>query len=171
MKDDARTHVTYRSLHSSRSNEGRPLLRRGTFARGVVLVDILVASVVMGVALAVLVGMAGRALSSQLQGERLGIAAMLADEQLNLILIKGPDNYGSRVELEGPCDAPFADYRYKVAFKGQAAGGEAYEVTATILWKESGRDKSISVDTLISPRIADEPDPDRKPPQRVERDL
>jgi hypothetical protein len=136
---------------------------------GVVLVDILVAAVVMGVALAVLVGMAGRALMSQLQGERLAIAAMLADEQLNLVMMRGPDNYGSRFAVEGACEAPFTEFRYKVQFLGQASGGEPHEVSATILWMESGREKSVVVETLMSPRIGDEPDPDRKPPERVER--
>jgi Tfp pilus assembly protein PilV len=135
----------------------------------VVLVDILVAAVVMGVALAVLVGMAGRAMSSQLQGERLGIAAMLADEQLNLVLVRGPDNYASRFPLEGACDEPFKEYRYRLAFTGQAGGGDPYDVSATIVWNESGREKSVVVETSMSPRIAEEPDPDRKPPKRVER--
>lgn len=134
------------------------------------LVDVLVAAVVMGVALAVLVGMAGRAMSSQLQGERLSIAAMLADEQLNLVLMRGPDNYGSRFDLEGRCEQPFQEYGYKVEFKGEAAGGDAYQVAATISWFESGNEKSVSIETLMSPRIGDEPDPDRKPPKRVERD-
>lgn len=133
------------------------------------LVDILVAAVIMGVALAVLVGMAGRAMSSQLQGEKLEIAAMLADEQLNLVLMRGPDNYGSRFPLEGACDEPFKEFRYRLEFTGQAAGGDPYDVSATILWNESGREKSVVVDTSISPRIAAEPDPDRKPPQKVER--
>ena len=80
-------------------------------ARGVVLVDLLVAAVLMGVALAVLVGMAGRALSSQSTGERLATAAMLADEQLNLVLARGPDQYASRYEVEGACEAPFESFR------------------------------------------------------------
>ncbi len=145
-----------------------PMARRECRA-GVILVDILVAAVVMGVALAVLVGMAGRAMSSQLQGEKLATAAMLADEQLNLIMMRGPDNYGGRFGLEGTCDEPFKDYRYKIEFTGQASGGDPYEVSATILWNESGREKSVVVETMMSPRIATEPDPDRKPPKKVER--
>lgn len=141
------------------------------FRAGVVLLDILVAAVVMGVALAVLVGMAGRAMSSQLQGERLGIAAMLADEYLNLVLMRGPDNYGSRFDVDGKCDAPFEAYEYLIEFKGEAGGGDPYEVTATIVWHEGDREKSIAVETMVSPRIADDPDPDRKPPERVERQL
>jgi len=144
--------------------------RRVVARAGVILVDILVAAVVMGVALAVMVGMAGSAMSSQMQGERLAIAAMLADEQLNLVLMRGPDNYGSRFALEGACDAPFTEYRYKVEFRGQAAGGDPHDVAATILWFESGREKSVMVETLMSPRIGEEPDPERKPPETVERD-
>ena len=35
----------------------------------------------------------GRALSSQAVGERLSTAATLADEQLHLVLARGPDDY------------------------------------------------------------------------------
>ncbi len=137
--------------------------------RGVVLVDLLVAAVLMGVALAVLVGMAGRALSSQSKGERLATAAMLADEQLNLVLSRGPDQYASRFDVEGACDAPFEAFRYRVDVGGGGASGEPYEVSTTILWSEGGREKSIRVDTLMAPRLGDEADPDRKPKERVER--
>ena len=138
-------------------------------ARGVVLVDLLVAAVLMGVALAVLVGMAGRALSSQSTGERLATAAMLADEQLNLVLARGPDQYASRYEVEGACEAPFESFRSRIDVGGGGAGGEAYEVAATILWREGDRERTIRVDTLMASRLGEEADPDRKPKERVER--
>ena len=138
-------------------------------ARGVVLVDLLVAAVLMGVALAVLVGMAGRALSSQSTGERLATAAMLADEQLNLVLARGPDQYASRYEVEGACEAPFESFRYRLDVGGGGAGGEADEVAATILWREGDRERTIRVDTLMASRLGEEADPDRKPKERVER--
>ena len=138
-------------------------------ARGVVLVDLRVAAVLMGVALAVLVGMAGRALSSQSTGERLATAAMLADEQLNLVLARGPDQYASRYEVEGACEAPFESFRYRIDVGGGGAGGEAYEVAATILWREGDRERTIRVDTLMASRLGEEADPDRKPKERVER--
>lgn len=145
----------------------RPIARA---RRGVVLVDLLVAAVVMGVALAVLVGMAGRAINSQAQGERLGTAAMLADEQLNLVLMRGPDGYESRYLTAGLCEAPFQDYRYVVDVSGGGGGGDAYSVTASIFWWESGREKSVVISTLMAPRVGDTPDPDRKPKETVERD-
>lgn len=141
-----------------------PALRR----RGVVLAELLVAAVVMGVSLAVLVGMAGSAINSQAQGERLGIAAMLADEQLNLVLMRGPDDYERRFEVSGQCDAPFEAYRYETSVGGGT--GEAYEVIATIYYWEGGREKSVAVSTLMAPRLGDEPDPDRKPKETVDRE-
>src|SRR5436309_2202990 len=89
--------------------------------RGVILVDIIVAVVLLGVSLTALVSMTGRALSSQRAGEQIETAAMLLDEQLSLVLARGPDNYGSRFETEGVCEEPFESYRYKLEF----TGGEA----------------------------------------------
>lgn len=137
-------------------------------ARGVVLAELLVAAVVMGVSLAVLVGMAGSAINSQSQGERLGIAAMLADEQLNLVLMRGPDGYETNFETAGACDEPFQAYRFETSVDGGT--GEAYEVTASISYWESGREKSVVISTLMAPRLGDEADPDRKPKETVQRD-
>ncbi len=144
--------------------------RAGHRGRGVFLVDVIVASILLGVALAVMLSMAGRAIDSQATGERLQIAAMLADEQLNTVLLYGPEEFGARAVAEGPCDAPFEAYRYRVDIGAGGEGGEAFEVTATIQWSEYGRPRSLSIETMIAPRLGDEPDPDRKPKKAVERD-
>lgn len=135
----------------------------------VVLVDVLVGVVLLGSVLAVLIGMAARAVSSQETGEKLGIAAMLADEQLQLMLARGPDNYASRYSIEGLCDPPFQSYRYKLQVSG-GTGGDPYAVGVTILWFEFGRARSVLVETLMAPRVGAEPDPDRRPRATVERD-
>lgn len=142
---------------------------RAIRGRGVVLVDIIVAVVLLGVALAALLGMANRSLTAQSQGERLQIAAMLLDEQLNLVLMQGPDDYETRFGVEGPCDPPFSDYKYRLDITG-GAGGEAFSVKATVSWFEAGQPRSESVQTLIAPRVGEEPDPDRRPKTAVERE-
>ena len=136
--------------------------------RGVVLVDVIVGAVLLGVALAVMIGILGRSITAQTQGERLQTAASLIDEQLNLVLMRGPDSYGSRFGLEGPCDAPFEDYHYSLTFSNPSPA-RPYEVTATISWESGGRVVSESVTTLIAPRLGDDPDPVRQPEQPVER--
>lgn len=138
--------------------------------RASVLIDVIVATVVMGVALAVLISMVGRAINSQGQGERLQIAAMLLDEQLNLVLARGPDDYEGGYDVEGACDPPFQAYRYRLDFSG-GTGGEPYRVVATVSWAEGGRMRSESVETRIAPRLGDEPDPERRPASPVEREF
>lgn len=135
---------------------------------GVALVEVIVSTIVLGVALAVLIGLTGQAMSSQQAGERLSTVAMLLDEQLNLVLARGPDNYAARFDTAGVCEAPFEQYRYELSLAGGQAG-EAFVVTATISWSEGGRLRSESLQTMIAPRLGDEPDPDRRPDDPVLR--
>jgi hypothetical protein len=136
--------------------------------RGIVLVDVIVGSVMLGVVLVVMIGLTTTALSAQEEGERLQTVAALLDEQLSLVLMRGPDQYESRFGTAGPCDAPFQAYRYALDFKG-GTSGDPYTVRATVLWTERGRERSESIETLIAPRLGDDPDPDRKPGRPVER--
>lgn len=135
--------------------------------RGVMLADILVAVVLLGSALAVLIGMTGRAMTAQRNGEQIQIAAMLLDEQLNLVLARGPDNYAAQYPMEGICEAPFETFRYKIEITG--TGSSAYGVVATVTWYANGRLQSESVETRIAPRVGDDPDPDRRPQEPVDR--
>lgn len=136
--------------------------------RAMMLADIIVAVVMLGAALAVMVGMAGRALMAQRSGEQFSVAAMLLDEQLNLVLARGADNYASRFPVEGDCDPPFQSFRYKLEITG-GQSGEAYRVIATVYWPAQGRQQSVTVETLIAPRLGDDPDPDRRPKETVDR--
>lgn len=137
--------------------------------RGALLVDVLVATVLVAVALAVMVGLGASALSAQREGERLATAAMLLDEQLNLVLMRGADAYSTRFPMEGTFDAPFEKYRYRLEISG-GDGGDAYVVVATVTWNDGGRQRQESIETRIAPRLGDEPDPVRRPAETVERD-
>lgn len=136
--------------------------------RGIALVDVLVGVVILGVALAVMSGLTANAVSAQRTGEQFQTAAMLLDEQLNLVVAHGADDYESAFSTEGSCDAPFQAYRYKVDISG-GEGGSAYRVVATITWTDGPRDRTVSAETLIAPRLGDEPDPDRRPVEVPER--
>ena len=138
--------------------------------RGVLLADVLVATVIVGSALAVLMSMTGRALRAQSQGEQLRVAAMLLDEKLNLILARGADDYASRFgDMEGVCEEPFQNFRYKLEITGSGSGGEAFTVVATVSWIDGASMRTETVETRIAPRLGEEPDPDRRPEQSVER--
>lgn len=145
-----------------------PKRRRRLRSRGMVLVDALVATVLLGLSLAVVMSLVSRALTLQREGERLEVAAMLVDEQLNLVLARGAENYASRFGLAGKCDVPYQDYSYVIAIEG-AGGTDAFLVTATVSWKNGGRERSESVQTRIAARRGDEADPERRPKQAVER--
>lgn len=133
-----------------------------------VLADAIVATVMLGAALSVIVSLVGRALAAQRVGERLEVVAMLLDEQLQMVVARGPDNYLQRFPANGKCDAPFADYEYQLAITSNGSA-DAYSVKATIFWREGSRSLSESVETRIAPRRGDEPDPDRKPAESVVR--
>jgi hypothetical protein len=132
------------------------------------LIDAIVGAILLGISLAVIVSLGGRAISAQGEGEQMRNAAMLIDERLNLILASGVEDYTSKSELEGQCDPPFASFRYKVDIGG-GQSGEPYTVAVTVSWTSGGRDHAESVETRIAPRLGEEPDPIRRPDTSVER--
>ncbi len=138
--------------------------------RAFALVDAIVAAVLLGVSLAVIIGLSGQSISAQARGRDLRLAAMLADEQLNLVLARGPDDYARRFPTSGPCDPPLDRFRYQLDFVS-GSPAEPYLVRATITWTTSSRPESLSIETLIAPRTGDAPDPDRTPAQPATRDL
>jgi hypothetical protein len=143
---------------------------RRSMRRGVLLADVLVATVIVGSAIAVLMSMTGRALRAQAQGEDLRVAAMLIDEKLNLVLARGADDYASRFrDLEGACEEPFQKFRYKVEISGSGSGGDAFTVVVSVSWMDGATPRTESVETRIAPRIGEDPDPDRRPETTVER--
>ena len=142
--------------------------RRTSQRRGTALIEIIAATVLLGVALVAMLRLAGRAAYVQQGGEELQIAAGLIDEQLNLVLARGPDNYGPRYSTEGPCDPPFENYRYRLEFVA-GSSGNPYVVTATLSWESPLGPRSASVQTLVAPRPGENTDADRAPGQMIER--
>jgi type II secretory pathway pseudopilin PulG len=140
--------------------------------RAFALIDVIVATIILGSALAVIVGLTARALSSQTAGQELTTAAHLADEQLQLILLRGPDDYARRFTTQGVCEAPFQDYRYTLTFTGGGTISEPYSVAATISWNSTGIPRSVTINTLIASRSGNpdgDTEPLRTPPTTVNR--
>lgn len=137
--------------------------------RAFTLIEAIVGSVILALALVSILGLTGQSLASQRRGEQLRAAAMLVDEQLNLVLAVGPEDFRRVFDARGRCDAPFEDYEYDVAVKSQG-DGNPFLVVATVSWETGGRRQELTVETLMAPRLGDDPDPDRLPPQTVTRD-
>ena len=155
--------------HAPPHRPPRPL--RLARARGFALVDVIVGAVILGAALTVVIGLAGQAVTAQLRGQDLATAAMLADEQLNLVLARGPDDYERRFEAQGPCDEPFQDYSYSVEIGGSGEGGPYY-ASATISWDRAWGTQTLTIRTLVATRIAGEDfesDPERRPETPIQR--
>ena len=147
-------------------------LRHSVTAPAFILIDVLIATILLGVSLAVIIGLAGRAITSQQRGEQIATAASLADQQLELVLARGPDDYARRFPVEAACDPPFENYRYKLEFSGGGTVGEPFKVTATISWSLAALPQSITIETLVASRNAGEDgesDPVRRPDQPVVR--
>jgi len=137
--------------------------------RGFALLDALIGGVLLGLAMVVILGLTGSAISSQARGEQLQIAAMLADERLNLVLAVGPEAYPSTFETKGVCDEPFSDYSYAVEITPRPEG-DPFMIKAIIKWRTvGGRAQELAIETLIAPRVGDDPDPDRRPEETVGR--
>lgn len=151
------------------------LFRRSRKTRSFALADCIVATVILGSGLAVIIGLSGRALQSQTLGQEIATAAALADEQLHLVLARGPDDYAKRFPIEGACEPPFDDYRYTLSFSGGGGIGEPYDVKATISWTSTGvgsagTPRSISVDTRLATRSGN-PDGDTEPVRQPEQPI
>ncbi len=138
--------------------------------RAVALIDVIVGTVLLGITIAVLMSLLGQATQAQAMGEQMSTAARLIDEQLSLVLARGPDNYATRFPAEGVCDAPFEGFRYRLTFTG-GTSGQPYTVRSTVLWDSGSVERSASVEALIAARLGDEADPERKPTETVDRPI
>lgn len=149
------------------------VMRHASHRRGFALVDVIVGAVILGTALAVIIGLAGQAVTAQLRGQDLATAAMLADEQLQLVLARGPDEYIKQFGSSGRCDEPFDDFTYELNISGSGQA-EPYQLSATISWSRAWGAQSLTIRTLAASRIAGEdfePDPERRPETPVQRIL
>ncbi len=133
-----------------------------------VLLDALVATVVMGVALAGIMTLSAAAVRSQTMGEQMQIASMIADERLELLVALGPEGYRAEFPRRDRADEPWSNYEWELDVEPGAAG-DPYCATVTVTWTHAGSVRTVSVDTLVAPRLGNEPDPDRRPQESLGR--
>lgn len=136
--------------------------------KGFLLLDAIVATLILAIALVTIVGLNSSAIRAQRDGERLQDASMLADELLEQVLAVGPDQFRRVFGLRSECEPPFDMYSYEMEIRSLGSG-DPYEVAVTVFWEDLGQSRSIRVQTLIAPRTGDSPDPIRTPQSAMER--
>ncbi len=141
-----------------------------TMPRGVALLDVIIAALMLGIGLAVTLSTASMSLRSEVTGERRLTASWLADEALALVLATGPRSYLLREPMEGRFQAPFEDYDWTLEIH-RPSDWEAWNVRATVGWQDRAGPMSVSIDTLVAPRQGDEDDPvDWEPLEPLDRE-
>ena len=136
--------------------------------RGMALIDVIIGGIMLSIGLAVVISMAGRSMGMQTNGEKRMVAAWLADQKLNMVLVEGPEAYPDLYDTHGQFDEPFSEFEYALEFKDRGLR-LPYRVTATIRWP-SGRDMDeITVETMIARRLG-EPFQPREPLELLDRE-
>ncbi|UYV11560.1 MAG: hypothetical protein NCW75_09625 [Phycisphaera sp.] len=145
------------------------MVRRSARQRGFLLVDVIVGTVLLGVALGGILAVSTRALSMQREAADLRQAGMVADEVMSTIHAYGTDEYTQVMRSRGRASEPFERFEYEVDIDTGRAG-EADEVNIRVRWQSAtGQSRSFELDALIAPRLGDDPDPNRQPPEPIDR--
>ncbi|MCI0364567.1 MAG: hypothetical protein L0Y44_00480 [Phycisphaerales bacterium] len=142
--------------------------QRSAGRRGVALLEVIIGAVLLAIGLAVIISLASRALRTQIDGEKQMVAAWLADEYLNMVLVEGPVNYRKMYDTSGRCEYPFGEYEFALNLEDQGINFP-FRVTATIRWPGASGDREVSVQTLIAERGGDPLQP-RRPFEIVDRE-
>lgn len=134
---------------------GASLPRAGSpHRRGAALIDVMVGAIMLGIGLSVIISISSRSLAVQNDGERRMVAAWLADELLNHVLIEGPIDYRRNVDLRGEYAPPFDAYSFEVAIEDIGLN-MPFRVTATISWPSGRSIQQIQVQTLLAEKHGD----------------
>lgn len=135
--------------------------------RGFALIDAVIGGIILAIGLAVILSLGARAISMQREGEVRIMAAHLADELLSTIQMEGPSDFIKLYDSFGRYDAPFQDFEYDVSLEDRGLG-YPYRVTATIIHVPTGAEYLL--ETLISDREGDDPNPVRSPSEPLDRE-
>ncbi len=133
---------------------------------GFTLIEVLIAGVILAIGMTTLLTLTSRAIGLQRRGEQKIVAAALLDEILSSVLTEGPQDFIRIHSTSGPCDPPFEDWEYNVDIEN-AVGSDPYKVLATVTAPD---DRAYECGTLIAPKLGETPDPDRIPPEPIDRE-
>ena len=135
---------------------------------GVALFEVIIASILLGIGLSVTLSLASTAISRQGLGERSLTAAWLADEQLGLVVMEGPQQFLLSQPTSGTYLPPFDEFDFEVEVE-HIGDYEPYHVTVYIFWDDGRR--QFSLETEVAPRHGEPELPEaRKPMEPIDRE-
>ena len=126
--------------------------------RGIALMDVIVGGVILGIGVSAILSVTTRALARQTDGEKRLVAAWLADDVLNMVLVEGPIRYPKLYDSKGKFDPPFDEYLFDVDVEDLGAS-MPLRVTARISWP--ARLLLAGVGLANGPGIQQQPRPQR----------
>jgi len=139
--------------------------------RGVALLDVVIAALMLGIGLAVTLSTASQALRAEVTGERRLTASWLADEALAWVVAVGPSKYLLSEPMEGHFPEPFEDFEWALELT-RPSEWRAWHARATVIWQDRSGPMTVSIETRIAQRQGeDEDDPlDWKPLEPLDRE-
>ncbi len=141
--------------------------RRNRSRRGFALVDAIVAGLILAIGLTAIITLSARALALQQKGEVQLVAANLLDELLATVLMEGPEDFREMYDTFGRYGPPFEEYDFAVLLEDRGRGN-TFRVTATVRHRPTAAE--FSVETYISTREGDDPNPLREPFEPLDRE-
>jgi hypothetical protein len=157
--------VVRRSLSVSTA-KGRATARRAR-RRGFALIDVIVGGILLAVGLAAVLSLGARSMNLHQRGEREIIAATLLDDLLGTILAEGPKDFPDLHPMQGNCESPFEDFQFLIEID-EGSSGVPYRIAVSVQHTATG--DTWTVETLIAPKLGDEPDPERMPLEPIDRE-
>jgi hypothetical protein len=140
-----------------------------THRRGVALMDVLVAGIMLAIGLAVVISLVTRSLRIQTDSEKQLTASWLADELLAMVVVEGPENFNKKQDTNGRYEFPFDEFEFDVQIDDQGQT-QPYSVTATVSWPSGRGYKNVQAHTFIDDRKSEPEQEQRIPLEPVDRD-
>ncbi len=135
--------------------------------RGFALIDVIIGGILLAIGLTAILSIGARSMNMHQRGERETVAAALIDEQLSMVLADGPKDFPNIHPMSGACDAPFGDFEFRIEIE---SGGSGVPYKVAVIVTHVAKQESWTVETLIAGKSGEEPDPERSPPEPLDRE-
>jgi prepilin-type N-terminal cleavage/methylation domain-containing protein len=120
---------------------------------GFTLVEVLIAGVILGLAVAVMGTAVSRGYAALAEARDERHAAILLDDLLTKVDMLGPARVASEGPREGKFDGADERFSWSVDIENRPQG-HLYDVTATLTWKSGAREKSVSIHTYLNDPVS-----------------